>query len=279
MNDLGIFDELSEYIAIRMNSYREETHDGNWIEHKTHYDYDLWLIQSGTVRIQINGFEHTAAPGDVVFFYPQVPYAASTDEEGCRFIYVHFDYGIGGQQRILSDFPLSGIIPSVLIREEVELFSRSCRRMRERDNLAGNRLYLKACLTAVIAKIIELHGQDLYTGEFLQDKRPRKTEKNVAVLQPVFRYVFEHLHRPIKMNELASIADISEKYFISYFKKALGITPGQYIYQIRMNRARDYLYQKKYTIQQIAGLLGYPDPFTFSKAFKKYYKVPPSKFE
>ncbi|MDQ0112230.1 hypothetical protein [Paenibacillus harenae] len=26
-------------------------------------------------------------------------------------------------------------------------------------------------------------------------------------------------------------------------------------------------------------LLGYPDPFTFSKAFKKYYNVPPSKFE
>jgi AraC-like DNA-binding protein len=46
-----------------------------------------------------------------------------------------------------------------------------------------------------------------------------------------------------------------------------------------MNRARDYLYEKNYTIQQIAGFLGYPDPFTFSKAFKKFYNVPPSKFE
>ena len=279
MNDLSVFNELSEYIAIRISSVNEETHDGEWIEHKAHYDYDLWFIQAGTVRIQINGFEHTAAPGDVVFFYPQVPYAASTDDEGCRFIYAHFDYGIGGQQRILNDFPLSGIIGSELIREEAELFGRSCRRAREYDNLPGNRLYLKACLTAVIAKIIELHGQRLYTGEFLKDKLPRKTEKNAATLQPIFQYVFEHLHRPIKMSELASIAGISEKYFISYFKKALGITPGQYIYQIKMNRSRDYLYQKKYTIQQIAGLLGYPDPFTFSKAFKKYYKVPPSKFE
>lgn len=61
--------------------------------------------------------------------------------------------------------------------------------------------------------------------------------------------------------------------------KILGITPGQYINQIKMNRARDYLYEKKYTIQQIAGFLGYPDPFTFSKAFKKFYNVPPSKFE
>ncbi len=81
------------------------------------------------------------------------------------------------------------------------------------------------------------------------------------------------------MNELAALVGISEKYFITYFKKALGITPGQYIYQIKMNRAREYLNEKKYTIQQIANLLGYPDPFTFSKAFKKYYNVPPSKFE
>jgi AraC-like DNA-binding protein len=81
------------------------------------------------------------------------------------------------------------------------------------------------------------------------------------------------------MSELAALVGISEKYFITSFRKALGITPGQYIYQIRMNRARDYLNENKYTVQQIASLLGYPDPFTFSKAFKKYYQVAPSRFE
>ncbi|MGN7170043.1 helix-turn-helix domain-containing protein [Paenibacillus cellulositrophicus] len=80
------------------------------------------------------------------------------------------------------------------------------------------------------------------------------------------------MHRSVRMNELAALVGVSEKYFISYFKKSVGITPGQYISQIKMNRARDYLYAQKYTFQQIAGFLGYPGPFTFSKAFKKYYK-------
>ncbi|HZG84567.1 AraC family transcriptional regulator [Paenibacillus sp.] len=271
--DIGILNELSEMIALRMKSFMDPAHDGDWVEHKSHADYDLWFIQSGIVKIAIHGTEHTARPGDVVLFYPGIPYIASTIGSGCRFIYVHFDFGIGQQQRILDDFQLSGVVPGELVREETALFDASYVRSK------GNRLYMKACLTAVLAKIIELHGQGAYIGTFAHGKSSRKTGGSLDVLQRVFQYVDERLHTAIKMSELAAIAGVSEKYFISYFKKIVGITPGQYIYQIKMNRARDYLYQKKYTVQQIASFLGYPDPFTFSKAFKKYYRVPPSKFE
>lgn len=274
--DMELFNELSEFITLRMKSCRGEEHSRDWIEHKAHTDYDIWFIQSGTAKIQIAGIEHTARQGDIIFFYPHIPYIASS-EEGCHLVYVHFDYGIGTQQRILNDYQLSGVIPYSLISDEADLFNKSFAQMEKQHS--GNRLYLKANLLAVIAKIIELHGHGHYTGSFLNGRKLRKSEGSLDVLQPIFQYIYDHLNKSIKMSELAALAGISEKYFISYFKKALGITPGQYIYQIKMNQARDYLYQKKYTVQQIAGFLGYPDPFTFSKAFKKYYNVPPSRFD
>ncbi|GGG04343.1 hypothetical protein GCM10010912_56380 [Paenibacillus albidus] len=277
--DMRILNELSEFISLRMKSYLEHTHEGKWIEHKAHIDYDLWFIQSGIVNLTIDGIEHTANAGDVVFFYPGVPYMASTNNKGCQFIYIHFDFEIGKQQRILNDFQLSGIVPQELIREEALWFAQAFRQSSRAQNMPGNRLYLKACLTAVVAKVIELYGLGQYAGTFLNGRIPRKTERNLDMLQPVFSYINNHLHKSIKMNDLAVLVGISEKYFITYFKKTLGITPGQYIYQIKMNRAREHLNEKKYTIQQIAGFLGYADPFTFSKAFKKYYNVPPSKFE
>ncbi|WP_256992423.1 AraC family transcriptional regulator [Paenibacillus sp. XY044] len=276
---MSIINELSEYITLGMRSYLEQAHDQDWIEHKSHPDYDLWFIQSGSVKVTIDGFEHTAVPGDVVFFYPDLPYIASTNEDLCQFIYIHFDFGIGEQQRILGEFQLPGIVPGDLIREEAALFTKAYRRLKQGSGTPGNQLYLKACLLAVIAKILELHGQGAYTGKFLHGRTSGKSEGSLGVLQDVFQYVDANLHRSVRMNELAAVVGVSEKYFISYFKKTVGITPGQYISQIKMNRARDYLYTKKYTIQQIAGFLGYPDPFTFSKAFKKYYNVPPSKFE
>ncbi|MEK4063320.1 MULTISPECIES: AraC family transcriptional regulator [unclassified Paenibacillus] len=274
-----ILNELSEYISLRMKSYFEPSHEGNWIEHKAHIDYDLWFIQSGIVNITIDGVIHTANPGDVIFLYPGVPYRASTSDMGCRFIYIHFDFEIGKQQRILNDFPLSGVISKDMIQEEFIRLGNAFYQLKLLTSLPGNRLYLKSCLMAVIAKIIELYGQGQYIGQFLNEKKFRKPTTNLDVLKPVFNYINDNLQKSIKMNELAALVGISEKYFISYFKKALGITPGQYIYQIKMNRAREYLYSKKYTVQEISNLLGYPDPFTFSKAFKKYYNVPPSKFE
>lgn len=280
LKNMGILNELAESISLRMKSYFAHAHDESWVEHKAHIDYDLWFIQSGNVDITVNGARHTARPGDIVFFYPELPYMASATL-GCRFIYVHFDFEIGRQRRILNDFPLSGIIARELISEEVAWFGKAFTQAHQAASMPGNRLYLKACLTAVIAKIIELYGNGQYTGVFSSGRAAasRQTGGNLDVLQPVFSYIHDHLHEPIRMQQLSALVGISEKYFITYFKNTLGITPGQYIYEIKMNRARDYLNAKKYTIQQIAALLGYPDPFTFSKAFKKYYDVPPSRFE
>ncbi|WKL01896.1 AraC family ligand binding domain-containing protein [Paenibacillus amylolyticus] len=64
---MSVIDELSEYITLRMSSYLEQTHDSNWTERKSHSDYDLWFITAGSVQITINGIEHMANPGDVVF--------------------------------------------------------------------------------------------------------------------------------------------------------------------------------------------------------------------
>lgn len=278
-NILGILNDLSELVTIRINSFSESQHTSGYIEHKSHHDYDLWIVQEGSLQITVNGKSAAAMTGDVVFFYPGMLYRATVHSPKCRFVYLHFDFRMGDRERMLNDFPLAGIIRGSLIREEVLLFMPTYQRLKQHGSLPGNRLYLKACLTAILAKIVELNVTGDYTGQFADGMSPGRTGKNLDILQPVLAHIDAHLHQSLKIGELAALVGLSEKYFIPYFKQALGITPGQYIYQIKMNRARDYLHEKKYTVQQIAERLGYPDPFTFSKAFKKYYNVAPSKFD
>lgn len=276
MKGTELFNDLSEHVSLRITSYNTILHPAGWVESKSHHNYDLWLIQEGQVEIQAGKTIHTATVGDLVLFYPGIPYTAMNGNQACRFIYLHFDFGLGEQQRILASFPLSGIIPTNLIGVEAD----GLRQIFE-ENLHGigmSGMRLKGCLMIVIARILECYGTGTYKGEFLTDSVGHEHAGNLVFLQSTIRYIQENLHRPIRIPELAEVAGMSEKYFIRYFKQALGVTPGQYMFQLRMNRARDLVYTQRYSMQQVASLSGYPDAYSFSKAFKKHYKVPPSKF-
>jgi AraC family transcriptional regulator len=272
----GIFNELSGYLNVRILSCREVTHGNQWIEDKTHTHYDLWLVRSGTVSVRIGDSIHTAEEGDVIFFYPNFPYTAYTESESCRFIFILFDFGISDHRGILDAFGLCGIVPGKALINELQLIEN----VYDHNLRTTNQYFMrmKGCLTILLARIIELYGVGDYTGTMLNGYIQSENTGNLSSLQPIFEFIYGNLHKPIRISDLATIACLSEKYFITYFKGALGLTPGQYIYQLKMNRARDFLHTKKYAIKEIAHLLGYPDPFSFSKAFKKYYNIPPSQF-
>lgn len=276
MEKLTIFNELSEHIMIRVNSCGEKEHPNWWIESKTHQDYDLWYIYEGDIEIRINEQIYHASKGDLVLFCPKVSYTATTNQYGCRFNFTHFEFGLGNHFGILDNFKLSGIIKNAFVREEIQLFLKSYEQYKIGIPMSGIRL--KGFLTVLISKIIELYGRREYRGEFTRQASHTKRTMNLQTLQPTLDFIHNHLHQSLLNRDLAKMMGMSEKYFIVYFKKALGITPREYIYQLKMNRARELLLGEQYAIQQIADMLGYADPYSFSKAFKKHYKVPPSQF-
>lgn len=274
-----LFNELSEHLTLRINSCRQDSHDGTWRESKKHPDYDIWFVQEGEIHLEMGGKTERAKAGDLVLFYPDIRYAAWTDRQGCRFVYVHFEFGIGGNPHSLNGFELAGVVPEAAVQAETALFLRSFAFYERREPLSG--IKLKGGLTLVLAAVIE-RGVRAAVAPETNDGRSAPSNgpsRHMKALEPLFAFIRDNLHRPIAIRELAELAGMSEKYLIRVFKMTVGITPGQYMQQIRMNRAREYVHRRTLTVKQIAELLGYPDPYTFSKAFKKYYRTPPSRFD
>jgi len=275
MDGLAIFNTLSEQIAVRLRACHEECHDGSWSETKQHGDYDLWQVTSGEVRLVVDGREYAAHAGDIVFFYPHQPYRAFTTDAGCGFIFTHFDFSLGERSAVLNEYPLAGIVPGRLIEAETAQFLLAYPPFKAREPLSAMRL--RGSLLMLLAGIMQAYANGSYTGHF---RRPDASgpPADLAALQPVFQFIDDDRRRPIRVRELAQVAGMSEKYFIAYFKRALGMTPGQYIYHLRMHKARELLYGRSLSVKQIADQLGYPDGYSFSKAFKKFYGTPPSRF-
>lgn len=80
------------------------------------------------------------------------------------------------------------------------------------------------------------------------------------------------------MESLAERCAMSRATFIKQFKEKTGMLAGQFLTELRMQKAESLLKCSKKSIQQIAAEVGYSSEAHFSKTFKRYYHCSPSQF-
>lgn len=83
----------------------------------------------------------------------------------------------------------------------------------------------------------------------------------------------------INFAQVAGQCYLSEFTFFHAFKQAFGLAPYRYFIQLTMRRAEELLCQSRYSITEIAEILGFSDLFAFSKAFKKETGLSPAEFK
>lgn len=83
---------------------------------------------------------------------------------------------------------------------------------------------------------------------------------------------------PINYAQLADKLGMSERSLRRNFRKRLGISPHQYVIDLRIRAARDLLTQGDAPLKEIARQLGYSDVFYFGRQFKAQVGVSPAQF-
>ena len=104
------------------------------------------------------------------------------------------------------------------------------------------------------------------------------TEKQQKIA-PAVEYISQHYNENITNDELAAIAGMSTVYFRKLFTNIMGVSPITYVHQFRTEKAKEMLGSDYGTLSDIAQSLGYPSLYDFSRDFKKYAGVAPSKYE
>ncbi len=85
--------------------------------------------------------------------------------------------------------------------------------------------------------------------------------------------------RAVKVKNLAPELHISERQLQRQIKLLTGLTPSEYINEVRLQKARQLLSEGNYsTVAEVAYHLGYAYPNYFSKVFTKRFGQPPSSF-
>ena len=85
-------------------------------------------------------------------------------------------------------------------------------------------------------------------------------------------------HKPRSIEELSRKATMSSTKLKKIFKSVFGVPIYEYYQQKRMERAGELLATGKYSVKQVAGIIGYSNMSNFTTAFRKYMKQEPSEF-
>lgn len=82
----------------------------------------------------------------------------------------------------------------------------------------------------------------------------------------------------IAIQEIAEQLQISTTHLGALFRKQEGVSPHQYLIDIRLQKASELMRLQDDKIGKIAFMVGYPDIYSFSKAFKKKFGLTPIEY-
>ena len=88
-------------------------------------------------------------------------------------------------------------------------------------------------------------------------------------------WMHAHFNETFSLEELAQKANLSVSRFSHLFQRELGISPGSYLLNLRMSKARELLLSSTRPLFEIAQECGFEDPLYFSRIFRRETGISP----
>ena len=123
----------------------------------------------------------------------------------------------------------------------------------------------------------------LLQSEFIGKKTDRpvtgaRQHYQDELLEKILAYIDETIYEPLSIAELCQKFSMSRSSLQILFKENMDISPKKYINEMKLEKSRQMICENKYTISEIALMLGFNSIHYFSRAFTQKYHMAPSEY-
>lgn len=210
---------------------------------------DHWLLHyvvSGTGRFQMEGHTYILHPGELFVIPPRVEtvYQADTAEP---WYYIWIGFTCEG--------PLPLSLEPVIRCPEAQAVFEKMKQCRHLEN--GRSAFLTARLWDLAGLLLDKHSETT-----------NPVEKALHCMHAEYM-------NPLTIADIAGRLNLERTYFSTLFKKKMGVSPQQYLLQLRMKTAARLMTEQGERPSTAAISVGYTDLFNFSRMFKRHFGVSP----
>ncbi|WP_274362899.1 response regulator [Paenibacillus thermotolerans] len=104
-------------------------------------------------------------------------------------------------------------------------------------------------------------------------------EHNPHYIQAALRYIERHYMEDLSLKTVSDTVYLNPWYFSSQFKKYTGLSFSEYLNQVRVRMAKEFLKQKDLKVYQVAEMVGFQDAAYFSTVFKSIEHMSPKDYQ
>lgn len=124
-------------------------------------------------------------------------------------------------------------------------------------------------------------AQEAIAANFRPCKRCKPTEQNLPEqewINKITNFIDENYDDKLTLETLAEISHGSPYHLQRTFKKIIGLTPAEYIQEVRINKAKKLLIDSNFAVSEIARKTGIPNKPYFTTLFKKMTGETPAQY-
>ena len=214
---------------------------------RSYYMIHYVIKGSGKLYSESGEFDVKAGQMFIVKPYENAHYTAD-ENDPWEYVWISFRGSLTKKLETLDSMVLSAPHEPFLMIRNLE------KRQDTREEMAASALF------HIFAEI--LSGRS---------KHPHYVRRTVDTINSLYM-------QPISVESIANDLRLDRRYLVRIFKESTGMSVQEYLIKVRMENA-ERLLRDGLSVAMTAELVGYSDPFNFSKMFKKYHGVSPSRYE
>lgn len=255
--------------------------------------YELIVIADGTVHLQTNEARMTLEAGESLVMMPWESHSGwNPHERQGQFFWVQFSCDPGLNEFVLDRASELNIVhaertelrTTEILHEDLLVLPRQFRSL-QRYKLLGlfeelvetmkqPKGYFRFHATLLLGEILRLMASSFLEQSHLDTSFPTS--------YLTFRKLVNHLNNfyesDISKETLERVLERKYEYLCQVFKKYAGTNIHYYIHQLKTQHAQHLLRNTAKSVKEIAEEVGYPDPFYFSRMFKKIAGIAPQHY-